>query len=431
MKKLVLSLVLVMFSAIIFLGWSLDTLFNHYQEQHNADEYSAYREVIASLATTLDAVDDAQAFVNTWHKTNQQPLNLIPINEFPLPEELKHDFNQGVSLVLESAERITVNHILPTKQQVLVLSISQPESQKANLSFQMILTTVFYLGILLFVGIWLYPLIKRLRLLSQATKTFGAGDFSWRIPVSGTSYVADIENEFNRMAQKIETLIEDNKLLGNAVSHDLRTPLARLRFGIEALSETSNPDKQNKYIHHLSQDIAEMERLVEVLLNYARLEQSMIKIDKIPVDINQLIEHCIQGVNDNINTPIKWQPSNTIMINGDPNYLAMLVNNLISNAQQYAETDIQVSVYLREDSIVFRVEDDGPGIAKDKRLPLLQPFTRGHSDTQKPGFGMGLAIVARIAIWHDAEISIDESELGGARISVTFSLAHSASLFST
>jgi signal transduction histidine kinase len=420
MKKLVLSLVLVMFTAIIFLGWSLDTLFNNYQEQQNSDEFSASRQIVESLATTLDSLDDPQAFVMAWQKTNQQQLSLIPVTEFPLPEELKQDFNQGVSLVLESADRITVNHIMPTQQQVLALSISSQASQPANLSLQMILTTAFYLGILLFVGIWLYPLIKRLRLLSKATQTFGAGDFAWRIPVSGTSYVADIENEFNRMAQKIETLIQDNKLLGNAVSHDLRTPLARLRFGIEALTETNNPEKQHKYIQHLSQDISEMERLVEVLLNYARLEQSLIKVDKVAVDLNQLMDQCVFGLDDANGKQIKWRSIDKITIVGDQNFLAMLINNLLSNAQQYASQIIQVSIVQKSQCIELVVEDDGLGIDKSKRLKLLQPFTRGHNDIEKPGFGMGLAIVARIAAWHNAEIRIAESELGGARVSVTF-----------
>jgi signal transduction histidine kinase len=300
------------------------------------------------------------------------------------------------------------------------MSVSPQASQPANLSLQMILTTAFYMGILLFVGIWLYPLIKRLRLLSKATKTFGAGDFAWRIPVSNTSYVADIENEFNRMAQKVETLIQDNKLLGNAVSHDLRTPLARLRFGIEALSETNKPEQQHKYIRHLSQDIAEMERLVEVLLNYARLEQSLIKVDKVPVDLNQLLDQCVYGLDDADGKQIKWQPIDKITIVGDQNFLAMLINNLLNNAQQYASQIIQVSIVQKSQSIELVVEDDGLGIDKSKRLKLLQPFTRGHNDIEKPGFGMGLAIVARIAAWHNAEIRIAESELGGARVSVTF-----------
>jgi signal transduction histidine kinase len=420
MKKLVLSLVVVMFTAIIFLGWSLDTLFNNYQEQQNTDEFSAYRQIISSLATTLDSVDDVQGFVRAWQQTNNQTLNLIPLAEFPLPDELIQDFYQGGSLVLESAERITVNHIMPSQQQVLVLSISPLVIQKDNHSLQMLLTATFYLGILLFVAIWLYPLIKRLKLLSHASKTFGAGDFTWRIPVSNTSYVADIETEFNRMAQKIETLIQDNKLLGNAVSHDLRTPLARLRFGIEALNETNKPEKQHKYIQHLSQDIDEMERLVEVLLNYARLEQSLIKVDKTPVDINQLIDQCVYGFEGGTNKQIKWQPSSKIMLNGEQNFLAMLINNLLNNAQQYASKVVQISINQENKCVKLTVEDDGPGIEKDKRVALLQPFTRGHSDAKKPGFGMGLAIVSRVAVWHDAQVSLDASELGGLKISVTF-----------
>jgi signal transduction histidine kinase len=163
-----------------------------------------------------------------------------------------------------------------------------------------------------------------------------------------------------------------------------------------------------------------MERLVEVLLNYARLEQSLIKVDKEPVDFNQLMDECVYGLDGNDSKQIKWQPMGKITIDGEQNFLAMLINNLLSNAQQYASHVIQVSIVQTAQYIELVVEDDGLGIDKDKRLELLQPFTRGHNEAQKPGFGMGLAIVARIAAWHDAEIRIAESELGGASVSVRF-----------
>jgi signal transduction histidine kinase len=189
-----------------------------------------------------------------------------------------------------------VNQLLPSLQQVLTLSVPQQTKQEDNLTLQVALTTVFYAGILLCVFIWLYPLIKRLRLLRSTAKNFGEGDFSKRIHISYTSYIVDIDNEFNRMAEKIETLVEDNKLLSNAVSHDLRTPLARLRFGIEALNETNNPENKEKYIRHLSQDIQEMENLVDVLLNYARLEQKMIKVEHLPQSLNIIIKSSVHNL---------------------------------------------------------------------------------------------------------------------------------------
>jgi signal transduction histidine kinase len=226
-----------------------------------------------------------------------------------------------------------VNQLLLSQQQVLTLNIQQQYKQEGNLTLQVALTTVFYAGILLCVFIWLYPLIKRLRLLRSTAQNFGEGDFSERIHISSTSYIVDIENEFNRMAEKIETLVEDNKLLSNAVSHDLRTPLARLRFGIEALSETNKPETKEKYIQHLSQDIQEMENLVGVLLNYARLEQKMIKVERLPLSLNALIEtslhNLISSESSDISVDITGLCKFQIMVDGDENYLSMLINNLL------------------------------------------------------------------------------------------------------
>ena len=425
MKKLTFSLVVAIFTAIIFFGWGLDTFFNKYQEQKNPDEFSAYRQIITPLASTLDKTDNVEQFVTTWQNQNQLQLTLAPLAEFPLPASLRDNFNRGEPLILESEELITVNQLLPSLQQVLTLSVPQQNKQEDNLTLQVALTTVFYAGILLCVFIWLYPLIKRLRLLRSTAKNFGEGDFSKRIHISYTSYIVDIENEFNRMAEKIETLVEDNKLLSNAVSHDLRTPLARLRFGIEALNETNNPENKEKYIRHLSQDIQEMENLVGVLLNYARLEQKMIKVEHLPQSLNILIKSSVHNLTSNtssaVSIDITGLSKNPIVVDGDENYLSMLINNLLSNAQQYAAKHVRISTEQTTTSVIMCFCDDGPGITVEKREEIFKPFTRGENQSEQKGYGMGLAIVARIALWHGAQVVISQSDkLGGAKFTVTF-----------
>ena len=412
-------------TAIIFLGWGLDTFFDEYQEQKNTDEYSAYRQIIASLANTLDKTNNLEQFVATWQKQNQQQLALTPLADFPLPASLRDSFNRGEPLVLESEDLITVNQLLPSQQQVLTLSIHQQTKQQDNLALQVALTTVFYAGILLCVFIWLYPLIKRLRLLRSTAKNFGEGDFSERIHIASTSYIVDIENEFNRMAEKIETLVEDNKLLSNAVSHDLRTPLARLRFGIEALSETNKPETKEKYIQHLSQDIKEMENLVSVLLDYARLDQKMINVERLPLNLNTLIEGCVRNITSSDSSAVSIDVSGLskiqIIIDGNESYLSMLINNLLSNAQRYAVTQVQITTQQTAKNVFICVSDDGPGIAEEKRENIFKPFTRGENHSEQVGYGMGLAIVARVAAWHGAQVAISQSdELGGAQFTVTF-----------
>ena len=133
MKKLTLSLVVAILTAIIFLGWGLDTFFNGYQEQKGTDEFSAYREIIIPLANTLDKTDNFESFVTTWQSQNQQQLTLTPEAEFPLPASLRDNFYEGEPLVLESENVITVNQLLPTQQKVLTMSIHQQTKQEDNL----------------------------------------------------------------------------------------------------------------------------------------------------------------------------------------------------------------------------------------------------------------------------------------------------------
>jgi len=425
-QKLTLSLVLVILIAVLGIGGVLDSLFSQYQTQpiNESDELSSYRQLGKSLASTLDKQPKPQQFIANWQQQTELSVDLVPLDSFILPESLKHSFYAGVPLTLETDISISLHFILPLQQQVLIFIIPPVIKKNNNSSLQLLLTGVFYISILIVVLIWLYPLIKQLRKLRRTTKAFGEGALQQRIISKSTSYIADIENEFNRMAQRIETLVSDNKLLSDAVSHDLRTPLARLRFGIEALQETQNPQLRDKYQRHLCRDIEEMERLVNVLLNYARIEQSMIAVEQQSIDLNELINQCVQAFTDNDiadQKVVNWHGEGEAIVKGDINYLSMLINNLLGNAQQYASNTITLSVVKKAAKLHFIISDDGPGIAKEKRSELLKPFMRGDQAHENPGYGMGLAIVARIAQLHDATLVITESiELGGAEFCVTF-----------
>jgi len=190
------------------------------------------------------------------------------------------------------------------------------------------------------------------------------------------------------------------------------------------LQETQNPQLRDKYQRHLCRDIEEMERLVNVLLNYARIEQSMVALEQQSIDLNELISQCVQAFTNNDtsnNKVVNWHFEGEAIVKGDINYLSMLINNLLGNAQQYARNTIKLSVVKKAAKLHFIMSDDGPGIAKEKRSELLKPFMRGEQAHENPGYGMGLAIVARIAQLHDATLIITDSiELGGAEFCVTF-----------
>ena len=423
MPKLTLSLLLVILIAVLGIGSVLDNLFSQYQTQpvNASDELAPYRQLGKSLAATLDKQLAPQQFITTWQQQDKLSVTLTPLDNLFLPDILKQDFLSGEPLVFETDDNISMHFILPSQQKVLTFIIPPVVQQhNNNSSLQLLLTGVFYLGIVLMVLMWLYPLVKQLRKLRRTTQAFGEGQLQQRIKINSTSYIADIENEFNHMAERIETLVSDNKLLSDAVAHDLRTPLARLRFGIEILQETENPETRDKYQRHLSRDIEEMERLVNVLLNYARIEQSMMAVEQQSINLNELVSQCVGAVTDD-NNIINWQAQGDAMVNGDANYLSMLVNNLLGNALQYAGNKIKLRITKNDTKLQFIISDDGPGIPQDKRSELLKPFMRGEQAHEKPGYGMGLAIVSRIAQLHDATLVITDSiELGGAEFCLTF-----------
>jgi len=420
MKKLILSLVLIVIFSIIGLGWGLDNLFAQYQTKNQADELKPYKQITTALANTLDQQSDVHKFVSLWQKSNDLNISLLNLDAFPLPDSLQKQFKSGIPLTLESDNNILIHVILPKHQQVLILTLPQSINEQENSQLQLIFTSIFYIALLLILFIWLYPLIKHLRQLGVTAKAFGEGQLEQRITIDKTSYIANIEVEFNKMAQRIETLISDNQLLGNAVSHDLRTPLARLRFGIEALEETNNPLLREKYQKHISRDIDEMEKLVAVLLNYARLEQAMVAIDKREVIIQDVISDCINAIN-NQDIEVEFIPGKNLIIRADINYLSMLINNLLNNAIQYANKNICIKVSSKDNTISLIIADDGEGIAESKRQEILKPFTRGDNIDGKQGYGMGLAIVTRIAQWHDAILNVDNcTVLRGAKFTITF-----------
>lgn len=422
MPKLTLSLLLVILIAVIGIGGALDNFFNQYQSQPNKEsgELSAYHQLGKSLAATLNKQKNPHQFIASWPQESKLSVTLVHLDDFFLPESLQQAFYNGEPLEYETDSNISLHFIVPEQKHVLIFSIPPVVKEDHNGVLPLLLTGVFYLGILMVVLIWLYPLIKQLRQLRQTTKAFGEGQLQQRINVNSTSYIASIENEFNHMAERIESLISDNKLLSDAVAHDLRTPLARLRFGIETLQETENPATRAKYQHHLSRDISEMEKLVNVLLNYARIEQSMMAVNQQRINLNELISQCVGAVTDS-NKIINWHAQGEAIVKGDASYLSMLINNLLGNAQQYASHEITLAVIQNLSKVQIIVSDDGPGIAKEKRDELLKPFMRGEQSHENPGYGMGLAIVARIAKLHNATLIItDSAELGGAEFCVTF-----------
>jgi two-component system OmpR family sensor kinase len=257
-------------------------------------------------------------------------------------------------------------------------------------------------------------------MMNRLTQQFGRGDLTVRMPPAVLSYTQTIEKEFNRMAASIESLVADNKLLSSAVSHDLRTPLARIRFGVDTLSEAQEQTEKNEYIEHLNKDIDEMESLIEVLLSYSKMINNNIVVETTLLDFSALVSGCVAQTYDADSRLNYVETSGVVSIVGLEMHLIMMINNLIQNALLYGKFHIQISLTNDDSWVTLVIEDDGPGIPQKDRTQVLKPFVRSrHAEGGKDGHGMGLAIVDRVVQLHNGSIAIGDSvALGGAMITV-------------
>ncbi len=424
MKRLTLSLILVVISAVIGLGWGIDQWYDNQDKALEDSALSAYKTVGRDLAILIDQ-QGIQVEWDDWFAFSNLHPQVFPYSEFPLPPHLKDEFERGEALLLESGDQLSLNYYLFRQDQVLSLMLPDELRQESSVWINWALTVLFYVGVVVVVLVWLYPLLRRLSLLRNAAREFGAGNLQARIATDKNSYIHAIEQEFNRMAQRIEQLIADNKLLSRGLSHDLRTPLARLRFGLDFLGEAELPELQQRQLAHLNRDLLAMESLVEALLNYARFDQAQIKFVPQSLNIATFVRRLHEDFYSDKVTLVIDPSTLSIDITAEPDYLAMLVQNLLENALRYGAGEARMTITRAANDVVLSVEDNGPGIAPAEREHVLKPFYRVNATQNPQGYGLGLAMVERIAQWHGARLVLSESAtLGGLNISVTFPTKH-------
>ncbi len=424
MKNLILSLITVVIVAVLGFGWLIGLFYQQINttEPQQQDELSAYKHIGRGFADILDASNDSSLLLAKWQARDGMNAALQDISSLPIPESLQIPFLQGEVLPLEADNGVSLYFYMPNSQQILSLHLPDNAIETPVERSSLILTLAFYGGLIVVLLLWLYPLIVRLLSLQRAAIAFGQGDLSKRIKTNKVSYINNIESEFNNMADRIQTLLNDNKLLSRAVSHDLKTPLARLRFGVDTLYETQDPELRAKYGQRIDADLSEMESLVNTLLQYARLDESNIQLHPEQLDLVSFVKTLTSitdttGIKLDINSDTK-----PLYIHADTRYLTMLINNIINNAINHAKQHIIVNVSLHNKQIRLMIEDDGPGIPEHEREDVLKPFWRGeNTGAPTKGHGMGLAIAHRISEWLDASLSIQQSsQLGGAAICICY-----------
>jgi signal transduction histidine kinase len=287
-------------------------------------------------------------------------------------------------------------------------------------------------GVGLAAAVGLYPVMRklthRLETLQQGVQKWGDGDLSRRVPVSGQDEVADLSQHFNDAAQRIENLLSSQRalltsqksLLANA-SHELRSPLARIRMGLEFLGEAP-PAVKNE----ISRNIAELDQLIDEILLASRLDAQESDLGTIEsVDLIGLCAEECARVGAHLQLAEGVQ---SVEVQGVAKLLRRMVRNLLENAKRYggeSGQEIGLTLSQTDAATTVRVDDRGPGVPAELRERIFEPFYRLPGASERTGgVGLGLALVKSIAQRHGGQVSCLGRNGGGACFEVILGHAH-------
>ncbi|KZN51582.1 two-component system sensor histidine kinase EnvZ [Pseudoalteromonas luteoviolacea] len=271
---------------------------------------------------------------------------------------------------------------------------------------------VFYLssiGFLSVLGGWLFArhLNRPLKALQTAASRVGVGDFSTRLVEQGSTEVIEVTKAFNQMSKGIAELESDRRLLMAGVSHDLRTPLTRIRLATEMMSDEEAYLKEG-----IIDDIEDMNAIIDQFIEYLRHHSSG---EMHQENVNTLVEEVVHAeqqhkrtINVSLTEKVPWVQANHVA-------LKRVLTNMIENAIKYSEGEIDVSTHLepKNNAVVIQVKDRGPGIPESELESVFEPFKQGDQARGSDGSGLGLAIIKRIVATHGGKVSLRNRVQGG------------------
>lgn len=266
-------------------------------------------------------------------------------------------------------------------------------------------------GLFAAVTLGAYPVVRRLtrrlEALERGVEQFGAGDLGHRVDAAGQDEVAAVAVSFNRAAQRIEDLVRANRALLANASHELRSPLARLKMAL-AMMEGASAEQREALRHEIDCDIRELDGLVEEVLLASRLDaQGDLRVESVDL-LGLLAEEAAR-----VGAAADGEP---VLVHAEERLLRRALRNLLENARRYGGDEVEAQVrVIGADEVEVQVCDRGPGVPEAFREQVFEPFFRlpGHAE-RAGGVGLGLSLVRQIAQRHGGSVRCIAREGGGS-----------------
>ncbi|MGZ8291957.1 MAG: ATP-binding protein [Telluria sp.] len=261
--------------------------------------------------------------------------------------------------------------------------------------------------------------------LTAAARDIAQGKRPTPLPEKGSKEIIEANRSFNQMVDDLQQVESDRALILAGISHDLRTPLARMQLELE-MAKLGDEAREG-----MQSDIAQMDAIIGQFLDYAKPTEAA---SFVPVDISGLLEDSARAAERVPGMKVSCDIAQDVLVMGNETDLRRVINNLVENARRYGRTpgtdvtEIDIACRIKPTGhgkrVVIEVQDHGQGVPADQIEQLLKPFTRMDTARgQANGAGLGLAIVERVVSRHNAELIVSNREGGGLRIQIVMPLA--------
>jgi two-component system, OmpR family, sensor kinase len=426
-----LQLYLLIVATVAAASWAQGKLWEAFAERSEETAIAESRAQAAALNIVngqLAAIprEDRPRYVAKLATQNGINLELLEPNDI-VGEDTLARLSQGEIAHLHAADEDWLLKRVADDGRVLVFRYSTPDVARSALDWT--LAILFYAAIALVIMAWLWPLTRDLRQLERSTTSFGDRAWKFDARIGSRSPVYRLAEAFRRMAARIDSLISAQKDMTNAMSHEIKTPLARMRFEIEMARTAADPQRLATHLSHLDSDVAELDTFIKAMLDYAILDRAEVALNVHEHDMTLVLPAVVETFRRSGDEAVvircEVSPAAT-RVRCDAHLMETVVRNLLYNAVRYAQREIHVMFsLLRDGQYRLSVEDDGPGIPEADRERVFDSFVQlDEPNRRKSGYGLGLAIVRRIVEWHGGKVTVYQCGLGGAGFAVTWGDDH-------
>jgi len=284
---------------------------------------------------------------------------------------------------------------------------------------ELVVTLLVALGFGIGLYAWLKPQWRDLIMLLDTAERLGEGQLTTRAPPAESRLFQPMVTTLNSMASRLDALLASRQVMAHALAHELKTPLARLRFGLALHDTAPDPQARAQRRAGIDADLEELDRLISDSLGWVRMAGGQVELRSQPLSLaHWLAEQITPVARAYPALEIHCQVDTALTATLDPVQFGLAIRNLLGNAARHARSRIDIAARIEEDdSLTLTVDDDGPGIPEDARERIFEPFVRldAARNRESGGTGLGLALARAAVELHHGKLSALESPLGGAR----------------